>query len=282
MRALLYLPLLASIACVRENPAFELAEGTQASDSAMADTSDLGSLATTDADSSEQASDLSIDTATESTTTTTTDSTVTSTTQDTSTTTSSGSDTATSSQSSGSDSTSSSTTALECPSDLVIEFDITMATVVAPMIRATDPRWAFEFIRPGMTQDGHTVLPFTLDCLGRFSVWAKVLDSWPGVHSSDDPDSFFVGFDQEQRATWIYGCDFSSANSSAHWEWHEVHHWPDDQSCQSLGFNTYLEPGDHELIMQTREPITPDNLFPAFYRVVITTDPAFDPSSIDP
>jgi hypothetical protein len=164
---------------------------------------------------------------------------------------------------------------IDCDGASTFELTIEDAMVFDPM--QSDNADGVGLAAYSMESDAGDV-DFIVDivCPGPYYVHALVADSWGGVHSGQDPDSYDVSW-PGGSATWFYGCQTEEIGAGWHWLGlmsGVVGGYCDETTRPELA----LAEGSHTIRFHNREGMTWDGYVAAIARVVVTNDASYQPS----
>lgn len=152
-------------------------------------------------------------------------------------------------------------------------------TLVPPMELGFADILGIDVARSGTSELGTVTMPFTTTCNGPVHLWALVWDAVGGV-TNENADSLYVTIDDGDEQAWIYGC-VTEEGVDQRWRWLPLESWTMTQ-CNHIPFVVDLPPGEHTIVVRSREGGSGGIDVAAIAGVVISHDPQTDPSPFFP
>jgi hypothetical protein len=174
-----------------------------------------------------------------------------------------------------------STTEDACGADLPALLWVEDATVTLPMdvaivsILPDTPLMA----RSYTAELGAVTFEIDLSCPTELTVFGLVWDLVEGAEPQN-ADSYYVTVDglPVPEPTWAYGCETMGLGNES-WSWQPLSVWT-GMGCSSVPYGIVLDAGLHELTFRNREGGSGGIDAAAIAAIVVTDDPAFDPSTL--
>jgi hypothetical protein len=174
-----------------------------------------------------------------------------------------------------------STTDEPCGTELPALLWVEDATVTLPMdvaivsILPDTPLMA----RSYTAELGTVTFEIDLSCPTELTVSALVWDLVEGAEPQN-ADSYYVTVDglPVPEPTWAYGCETMGLGNES-WSWQPLSVWT-GMGCSSVPYGIMLDAGLHELTFRNREGGSGGIDAAAIAAIVVTDDPAFDPSTL--
>lgn len=136
-----------------------------------------------------------------------------------------------------------------------------------------------EVARSGTSEMGTLTMTFATTCEGPLHLWALVWDAYGGV-DPENADSLYVQVDGGEEQAWLYGCVTDGPNET--WHWLPVESWTMTQ-CQHDPFVVEtLAPGEHSIVIRSREGGVGGIDVAAIAAVVVSHVPETDPTPFFP
>lgn len=166
-----------------------------------------------------------------------------------------------------------------CQGLLVKEIELVDGALVeAPMTTLVSESGEGLVAFSGVADSGTVTFTFDLPCPGTYLVWGRVLDMWPDVHDSYDPDSFYVQADGGPEAGWFYGCQTADKPG---YRWLRIRPGAEGAPCDSFEpWVLDLSAGLHTLRLRNREWESGGRVA-VVARVLLVNDPDYLPTMTD-
>jgi hypothetical protein len=126
---------------------------------------------------------------------------------------------------------------------------------------------------------GAVTFEIDLSCPTELTVFGLVWDLVEGAEPQN-ADSYYVTVDglPVPEPTWAYGCETMGLGNES-WSWQPLSVWT-GMGCSSVPYGIVLDAGLHELTFRNREGGSGGIDAAAIAAIVVTDDPAFDPSTL--